>query len=88
MSENTLQGILYILGPLFGTVVGGIIAYFTARGMENTRWRRARREEYLLQKREGLSKALEWIGPMRNAEWTASSLLMTVISGEVEVDCW
>lgn len=71
-------------GPLLGAVVGGLISFLAARGLERQRWRRDRQEKLAVLRRDALAAALEWIEPMRNAETHASSLVMAAIRGDVE----
>jgi hypothetical protein len=83
MSDELIQKMLPIAGPLLGAVVGGLIAAFAAYGIEHSRWRRERQEKLMGLKREALAAALEWIEPMRNAETQASGLVMSAIRGQV-----
>lgn len=84
MSEELISKLLMMAGPLLGALVGGIISFFTARGVERQKWRRERQEKLAGLKRDALAAALEWIEPMRNAESRASSLVMAAIQGDVD----
>ena len=84
MSEELISKLLTMAGPLLGALVGGLISFFTARGVERQRWRRERQEKLAGLKRDALAAALEWIEPMRNAESRASSLVMAAIRGDVD----
>lgn len=86
MSEELISKLLTIAAPLFGVVVGGLIAFLTACSLERTRWRHERQEKLSALRREALSSALEWIEPMRNAETQASSLVMAAIRGDFDHD--
>ncbi len=84
MSEEVVSKLLTMAGPLLGAIVGGLISALSTWGLERQRWRRDRREKLAALRRDALSKALEWIEPMRNAESLASSLVMAAIRGDVD----
>lgn len=84
MTEELISKLLTMAGPLLGVLVGGLISYFTARGVERQRWKRERQEKLAGLRRDALAAALEWIEPMRNAETRASSLVMAAIRGDVD----
>lgn len=84
MSEQLELELFKIAGPLLGVFIGGFIAYFTARGVENRRWKNDRQEKLSGLQRNAIAAALEWIDPMRNAEIRASSLVMAAIHGDFD----
>lgn len=86
MSEEFIIELCTKLSPLLGVIVGGLITYFTMNKIEQKRWQQEKQEKLSTLKREALSKALEWIEPLRNAEIKASGLLMSVIRGDIDVD--
>ena len=86
MSGELISQVLPIAGPLLGALVGGLITYLSARGVERQRWRRERQEKLSSLRRDALAAALEWIEPMRNAETHASGLVISAIRGEVDDD--
>jgi len=45
MSEELISKLLTMAGPLLGVLVGGLISYFTARGVERQRWKRERQRK-------------------------------------------
>jgi hypothetical protein len=71
-SDTTLQiGILIvpewfldILFPLIGTLLGGFIAYWSARAVENRKWEREQIEKFLQQKRDAIATTLKTIDEM------------------------
>lgn len=86
MSEEMVSKLMSMAWPLLGVIVGGLISYFTARGIEHQRWRRERQEKLTGLRRDALAAVLEWIEPMRNAENRASMLVMSAIRGEFDHD--
>lgn len=80
MSEKLIT----MAGPLLGVIIGGLIAYLTARCIESQRWRHERQEKLSGLQRDAMAAALEWIEPMRNAETRASSLVMAAIQGDFD----
>ena len=84
MGEDLTSKLLTMAGPLIGVILGGLISFFTARGVERQRWKRERQEKLASLQRDALAAALEWIEPMRNAETSASSLVMAAIRGDVD----
>ena len=83
-NDFVLSILLTMAGPLLGAVVGGLATYFVMSRVEHQKWRQERHEKFLSLKRDALAAALEWIEPMRNAESRASSLVMAVISGDID----
>lgn len=84
MSEELISKLLTIAGPLLGALVGGLITFLTAHGIERQKWRHERQEKLASLKREAMAVALEWIEPMRNAETHAAGLVMSAIRGEFD----
>ena len=80
MSEKLIA----MAGPLLGALIGGLIAYLTARCVESQRWRHERQEKLSGLQRDAMAAALEWIEPMRNAEIRATSLVMAAIRGDFD----
>lgn len=80
MSEKLIT----MAGPLLGVIIGGLIAYLTARCIESQRWRHERQEKLSGLQRDAMAAAIEWIEPMRNAETRASSLVMAAIQGDFD----
>jgi hypothetical protein len=56
--------LLDILGPLAGTLVGGLITYWVTRSVELQKWRREKQDRLAAAKREAIAKALGWLDPM------------------------
>jgi hypothetical protein len=86
MSEEMVSKLLLMAEHLLGVIVGGLISFFTARGIEHQRRRRERQEQLTVLRRDALAAVLEWIEPMRNAENRASMMVMAAIRGEFDHD--
>jgi hypothetical protein len=84
MSDEVVSKLLPIAGPLLGAIVGGFISVLSTWALERQKWRRDRREKLATLERDALSEALEWIEPMRNAEMSASLLVMAAIQGDFD----
>ena len=82
VAENT--EIVRVLGTLLAVIVGGLLTSITTFIIERQKWKRERKNKLDELKREACGAALEWIGPMRNAEFIASSLVMNALQGEFE----
>ena len=69
--------VLDVLAPLFGTVIGGFITYFTTRATENRKWKQQKEDQLPEQRREAIALSLEWITPIDLVLYRAS----TAVSG-------
>lgn len=64
--------IIDVFAPLLGTLIGGLITYFSTRAVENRKWEQQKRDRLQEQRREASAIALEWLDPIRNALTKAS----------------
>jgi len=78
------QGVLNVIGPLAGTVVGGLITYFVTRAIEYQKWKQAKQERLSEVRRQGMAQALEWLDPIELAISGASMRVSSVLHGSIE----
>ncbi len=83
-AQETMTWLQIMIGPLLGVVVGALLSWLAAAGLERARFRHERGEKLAGLRREAISAALEWIDPMRNALIKASSLVTAAIHGRFD----
>lgn len=76
------------VGPLAGVIVGGLVSFLVAFGVDRRRWKHEREEKLAGIERDALAAALEWINPMRNAQTKASLLVVSLLRGEIDVEAF
>ncbi len=84
MSLPSEEQLIQILGTLLAVIVGGLLTSMTTFVIERQKWKRERRNKLDELRRDAVAAALEWISPMRTAEYAASSLVMAAIQGDFE----
>jgi hypothetical protein len=78
------QGVLNIIGPLAGTVVGGLITYFVTRAIESQKWKQEKQERLSEIRRQGMGLALDWLDPIELSISRASSQVSSILHGVIE----
>ncbi|AZT83278.1 hypothetical protein EHN06_06790 [Marinobacter sp. NP-4(2019)] len=76
--------LIQILGTLLAVIVGGLLTSITTFFIERQKWKRERRNKLDELRRDAVAAALEWISPMRSAEYAASSIVMAALQGDFE----
>jgi hypothetical protein len=72
-----------ILFPLIGTIIVGLIAYFSTTAIETRKWKRERETKYRQQSRQALIRVLDWIAPVDDAFTNATVTVMMFKQGEM-----
>lgn len=80
------QGVLNVIGPLAGTVVGGLITYFVTRAIECQKWKQAKQERLSEICRQGMAQALEWLDPIELSISEASMRVSSILHGSIEYE--
>lgn len=111
MSPDTVQigplviskTVIDVLAPLSGTIIGGLITYFTTRAIEDRKWRQTlamedvkwqqqKADKLKEQQQQAFAQALEWIGPLTLAvmrvRMLANSFKANVINEQELHDEW
>jgi hypothetical protein len=77
------KSILDAFFPLLGTIIGGLITYFTTRLLDKRNRQMERAEKVKEQKREAIALALEWISPLTDAVMKASLVSVSFQQGRI-----
>lgn len=83
MSTDTIQigpliistAAFTVIASLFGTVLGGLITYFTIHFTEKQKWKQQRQDKHDEEQAAAIEIAMEWIGPIKIALATANRLV-------------
>lgn len=75
MNTETLQigsliiskTLIDIFAPMLGTIIGGLISYFSIKSIEERKIRQQKLDDLTEQKREAIKIALKWIDHIQNA---------------------
>ena len=80
------QGVINVIGPLAGTVVGGLITYFVTRSIENQKFKQAKQERLSEIRRQGIAQALEWLEPIDKSISDASMRISSILHDTIDQD--
>lgn len=78
------QGVLNLIGPLAGTIVGGLITYFVTRAIESQKWKQEKQERLSEIRRQGIALALDWLDPIDLSISRVSSRVSSILHGAIE----
>lgn len=80
--------VLDIIAPLIGTIIGGLISYFSIVSSENRKIKQQKQNIIQEQKREAIKIALQWIDPINNAITRVSLQANPYYPNQANTDGW
>ena len=63
--NGTINIFIPLASALLGTIIGGIISYFSVRSSDNRKWKQEKIDRVSIQRTEAIGMALEWCKPIR-----------------------
>jgi hypothetical protein len=73
--------VLNIIFPLIGTIIGGLISFYSISELENRKWKQQKIEKYQEEYREAIASTIEWIDPIKNAIDEAQMVVADYVMG-------
>lgn len=73
--------LLNIIFPLIGTIIGGVISFYSIKAIENRKWKQQKIEKYQEEYREAIASTLEWIDPFNDAIDEAQMVVADYVMG-------
>ena len=63
ISKAFFDILMPFISGLLGTIIGGLIAYFSIRASDNRKWKQEKHDKLMAEKREAIAIALDWFRP-------------------------
>jgi len=84
--KDTLDIIIPLVSGLLGTIIGGLITYFSVRASDNRKWEQAKIDRLSSEHQEAIAMALEWCEPFRKNILKARLLTGSFLQQWLELD--